>query len=234
MYPYDGITTDALFLLTQNRIENSKAFYEAHKGEINAGVIRPMRQLAEIIGSELAKWDEHMQVIPTRMVSRIRRDTRFTKDKSLYRENVWMSFERPKKEWMEYPGLWFEVSPGGMSYGIGFYANTPGFMAFFREQMCSHPQEFLKAARRALQSGALLDGEDYKKKKPGDYPQELSAYYNKKQLYFIKSVSGHEALEDERIIRDLLRDYGEFREMYRFLASVSDAYLAKEKELQNG
>ena len=35
---YNGITPEAMWLLAQNKFENSKPFYEEHKEEIKAGV----------------------------------------------------------------------------------------------------------------------------------------------------------------------------------------------------
>ena len=67
---YKGITPEALFLLADNRFRNSKEYYESRKEEIKSGVT------------------ELMNTIPTRMVSRVRRDTRYTNDKSLYRDNM--------------------------------------------------------------------------------------------------------------------------------------------------
>ena len=93
---YDGITRNSLFLLADNRFRDSKAYYEEHKEEIKSGVTIPMRQIAGVIGEELLSVDPLMNTIPTKMVSRVRRDTRYTKDKSLYRENMWIMFMRPK------------------------------------------------------------------------------------------------------------------------------------------
>ncbi len=85
---YKGITPEALFLLADNRFRNSKEYYESRKEEIKSGVTEPMRQLAGLIGGELLSVDPLMNTIPTRMVSRVRRDTRYTNDKSLSRANI--------------------------------------------------------------------------------------------------------------------------------------------------
>lgn len=223
-YEYDGITTDAIFLLERNRFENSKEFYEAHKAQINQTVIKPMRQIAVILSNELSRVDPHIQTNPTRMTSRIRRDTRFTKDKSLYRDHVWISFERPKKEWEGYPGMWMEISPRGYSYGVGPYAPSPTYLELLRQQMCAQQKAFLQAAEQVRKTGALLAGEDYKRKKPGEYPKELDSYYNKKNFYFIKTVSNLATLADDRIVQELQQAYAAFIPMYQFLSAVSDQY----------
>ena len=96
---YKGITPDSIFLLAENRFRDSKAFYEEHKEEIKANITEPMRQIAGICVQDLLEIDPLINSIPTKMVSRVRRDTRYTKDKRLYRENMWIMFMRPKHEW---------------------------------------------------------------------------------------------------------------------------------------
>ena len=93
---YEGISRETLFLLADNRFRNSKEFYDEHKEELKSGITVPMRQIAGIISSEFAKLDPLMVTNPVKMVSRIRRDTRYTKDQSLYRENMWIMFMRDK------------------------------------------------------------------------------------------------------------------------------------------
>ena len=100
---YNGITPEAMWLLAQNKFENSKPFYEEHKEEIKAGVTVPLRQIAGELSPLMYEIDEMMNLDPVRMVSRVRRDTRFSKNKNLYRDNLWIMFQRPKREWQFHP-----------------------------------------------------------------------------------------------------------------------------------
>ena len=47
----------------------------------------------------------------------MRRDTRYTKDKTLYRANLWMFFRRPRRERESVPCYYFEVHPEYWGYG---------------------------------------------------------------------------------------------------------------------
>lgn len=115
MSDYKGITQDTLFLMQLNRFNDSKAFYEENKEKIKANMTVPMRQIAASLSDMMLDIDPFMNTVPTKMVSRVRRDTRYTHDKHLYRENMWIMFMRPKKEWHMYPCMWFEVTPGAWS-----------------------------------------------------------------------------------------------------------------------
>lgn len=97
MSDFKGITQDTLFLMQLNRFNDSKAFYEENKEKIKANMTVPMRQIAASLSDMMLDIDPFMNTIPTKMVSRVRRDTRYTHDKHLYRENMWIMFMRPKK-----------------------------------------------------------------------------------------------------------------------------------------
>ncbi len=223
---YSGITRDALFLLADNRFRDSKAFYEEHKEEIKAKVTVPMRQLAGIVVEDLLSVDPLMNSIPTKMVSRVRRDTRYTKDKRLYRENMWIMFMRPKHEWRGYPCMWFEVTPAGYSLGVGFYGDEPGLLATYRKALREKPDEFIDAVKKCEMTGAIMFRNSYKRPFP-DCPEGLEEYYNLKDVGFMVCFGELEDLEDNRIIEIMKGIYKAYTPMYKFLLDISDEYYSK-------
>ncbi len=223
---YKGITRDALFMLVDNRFRDSKAYYEEHKEEIKSLVTVPMRQLAGIIGEELLAVDPLMNTIPTKMVSRVRRDTRYTKDKRLYRENMWIMFMRPKHEWHGYPCMWFEVTPREYTLGVGFYGDESGLMEAYRKALRERPEEFKEAVDSCLKVGALFSSRKYKRPFPG-CPEGLEEFYNVKDFYFIAFDQNLEDLENDKIIEIMRGTYKAYTPMYKFLLSVSDEYFSK-------
>jgi len=223
---YKGITRDALFLLADNRFRDSKAFYEEHKEEIKAKVTVPMRQLAGIIVEDLLSIDPLMNSIPTKMVSRVRRDTRYTKDKRLYRENMWIMFMRPKHEWRGYPCMWFEVTPAGYSLGVGFYGDEPGLLQTYRKALRERPDEFINAVKKCEMTGAMMFRNSYKRPFPG-CPEGLEEYYNLKDVGFMVCFGELEDLESDKIIEIMRGIYKAYTPMYKFLLDVSDEYFSK-------
>ena len=224
---YKGITRDALFLMADNRFRDSKAYYEEHKEQIKSSMTIPMRQLAGILGEELISLDPLMNTVPTKMVSRVRRDTRYTKDKSLYRENMWIMFMRPKHEWRGYPCMWFEVTPTNYSLGVGFFGDEPGLLETFRKNLRENPDEFRKAADLCIGTGSQFFNRKYKRPFPG-CPEGLEDYYNAKDVGFILFSGQLEDLEDETIIKIMRDTYKAYSPMYKFLLKVSDEYFSKE------
>ena len=94
--PISAKTLDFLF---ENKLNNSKEWYHAHKKEYTELVLRPLAELVVKLKPTMLELDPDLIVEPrvTRSISRIYRDTRFSKDKSLYRDNMWLIFIRDKK-----------------------------------------------------------------------------------------------------------------------------------------
>lgn len=95
---FHGFSAEGVDLLQLNRLQNSKEFYDAHKDEIKRLSIRPFHELIAEMTPEMVKIDPQFVTVPSRMVSRVRRDTRYTKDKTLYRANMWLFFRRARRE----------------------------------------------------------------------------------------------------------------------------------------
>ncbi len=223
---YSGIKPEVLWLLEQNRFENSKLFYDEHKEQIKAGITVPMRQIAGELSPLMYEIDEMMNLDPVRMVSRIRRDTRFSKDKHLYRDNIWTMFMRPKREWPFHPCMWFEVSQDSFSYGVGQYETPPALMEIYRQHLVKYEYEFLQAVKSIRSVGADFFASTYKKPKPGNPSIAVLPYYNAKNMGFIKHRNDFKTLETDKIIKELQEEYKAFAPMYKFLLRVSDEYVA--------
>lgn len=214
---FDGFTPEALMLLAENRFQNSKSFYEEHKAELNRLAIRPMRQIAQALAPQMEKLDPLMNLNPVRMVSRIRRDNRFTKDKSLYRANLWVMFSRPKQSFPHMPCLWFEITQECYTYGVGYYHTTPALMAAFRKHMAYHPDVFEREMKKAFQAGFTFEGECYHREKEGDIPAHLKPYYNLKDILLAHHGTDFNVLRSGAILKELEDGYRAVEGMYRFL-----------------
>ena len=208
--------------MAQNRFENSKSFYEEHKRELKDGFTVPLRQIAMALGSKVFALDDMIVTDPVRMVSRIRRDNRYTKDKSLYRDHLWVMFMRNKHEWINYPCMWFEVNQDCWGYGAGTYYADAQFLELYRKALLERPKEFLDAVHRAENTGAECLNIYYKKQKPGNPTAEIEPYYNIKSLGYMKVRTDFKTLESEKVIDEVGRAFDEFAGLYLFLKSVAD------------
>ena len=161
---YEGIGADTLYLLAENRFQDRKSFYEEHKAELRARAVEPLRCLVAELAPAMLAIDPLIVVDPMKngCVSRIRRDNRYTIDKSLYRENLWIAFQRDKRAW-DYclPAFYLDFSVSRAEWGMGFYSAKPEVMRALRRRTDEDPAPMLAALKKAQKAGFALGGRPY-------------------------------------------------------------------------
>lgn len=226
---FKGFDNDTIFLLSENRFFDSKSHYEEVKEILKQKATVPMRSICSDLSEMLFEIDEQMNMIPTKMVSRIRRDTRRSKNKEMYRDNMWCMFMRSKNDWRYQPCMWFEFTPAGFSVGVGVYYSEPSYFEYFRKVLSENQEEFRKAVLSCEKCGALPSFQRYKKDKPGTENIDFSLrdYYNARDLYYIYYSSDLTPLFDGsvyNIIEECIRAY---EPMYKFLLKVMEKIISE-------
>ncbi len=227
MNNFKGFDRDTFLLLAENRFNDSKVYYDKIKDTLKQKAIIPMRNICSDLSEQLYEIDNKMNLVPVKMVSRIRRDTRRAKDLNMYRDNVWCMFMRHKYEWSYQPCMWFEIMPGGYTIGVGMFKFDASYLEKYRETLLSSRKEF-KAALESVESvGAQAVVERYSKDKPGKVPGWLNDYYNAKNLFFIKSCTDFEPLFDGSVLLQLQKVIDAYAPMYKFLLKVTDKMISE-------
>ena len=184
---YPGISAESLFLLAENRFQDSKAFYEEHKKLINQSVVHPLKQL-------VADMTPTMMTVDSLMgghVSRVRRDNRFTHDKSMYRENMWIVFMRDKRayNWC-LPAFYLDFSVARAEWGLGFYSATPAVMRALRRRVEADLPRAEAAVAAAKAAGFTPGGNPYARPRSTEQtPQALRFIYDCRSVDFSRTES---------------------------------------------
>jgi len=218
---FKGFTTDALRFLFENRMNNSKEWYDLHKGEYKQYVYNPFVDLITELAPTITEIDSQMITAPSKLISRVRRDTRFTRDKTLYRDNAWLVFLRDKALMSTSPCYWFEISQKGSSYGIGYYGAQTGSMSKMREMIINKHPAFLKALEcYESQNRFTIGGEMYKRSKFPDQPGNLKIWLDRKNIYFESVQNDFKLAFSEELPRVLAESFRELKPIYDFLCMV--------------
>lgn len=177
-----GFPEEGMELLQLNRLQNSKSFYDEHKEEIRQNVIEPFYALIEEMTPIMLQIDPLFVTNSSRMVSRIRRDTRFTKDKTMYRANLWLFFRRPRNDITFIPAYYFEIHPNYWRFGC-WGACGRGEMAVIRQMIQREDKRFIQAYE-AVRScpGGVIAGEPYKRLKFPHMNSDYQNWMNRKEL----------------------------------------------------
>ncbi len=223
MYNFTGIKPETIELLALNRFNDSKAFYEEHKEELKQGATVPMRQLILDLSDLCCDLDPLMDTNPTYLVSRIRHDTRRTKSKMLYRENLWFMLRRNKFAYPFAPFYWFEFTGEGYSYGLAMWMAKPAQFDFVRKLILKEPERWLDAVAATEQAGLTYGFRDYyKKDKVSDAPQELKKYLNAKNMEFVRRCPDISRLDSTDLVDELRYMISVSSPMYEFLIEAYD------------
>lgn len=226
METFSAKTLDFLF---ENRIKDSKLWFDEHRKDYDKLVYAPLHDLVEALAPHMLKLDNKLVVEAkvSRTISRIRRDTRFTHDKSIYRDNMWIVFKRSKDSGREIPSFYFDISSSGFEYGCGFYYASTGYMDMMRSLILSGDKKF-KAAEKAFRSQKIyvMDGDSYKRNRYPDEPVNLQQWLNKKGVSFNAHSKDFDLLFSDKLADKLIEDFKLLKPIYQFLIHVSDELTA--------
>jgi uncharacterized protein (TIGR02453 family) len=218
---FQGFSPEALNFLRDIKFYNSKAWYEEHKQDYRQLLLIPFQNLVSDLSGFMLNIDPQFITTPAvdKTISRIYRDTRFSKDKSLYRDSMWLTFRRPTKDWKEAPAYFFEITPQAYRYGMGFYTAPKTYMDKFRESIKTKPERFLKAITFLNQHNNLfvVEGERYKKYHGGDLSEEIRDWFQYKSFYITGNHQIDQSLFSDQLVQDLTAGFGALAPLYTYL-----------------
>ena len=227
---FTGFNAAGIDLLQLNRLQNSKEFYEAHKEEIKRLAIEPFYQLIEEMSPAMLAIDPSFVTVPSRMVSRVRRDTRFTRDKTLYRANLWLFFRRQREGYESMPSFYMEVHPEFWAYGC-WGSWDKGVMDAARDMILHEDKLFLDAFSAVDSCPVMLGGDVYKRPK---FPNAKPAYQNwlnRKELGVdCRETTNFTSLLDGSFVGPMLDVMQRLAPFYRFLLAAKERASAAPRE----
>lgn len=219
---FDGFTPDTLQFLRSLAANNRKEWFEAHKDEYRRFLQEPLQQLVAALAGPLAVIDSDLITEPRRVVSRIYRDTRFSRDKSPYKTTMWLTYKRPLTAWQDAPAYFFEIAADSYRFGMGFYSASKGTMDRLRGEIEQRPEQFRQAvAFLGKQDTFVLEGELYKRVLRPDLPEDLQEWHMRKNLYLVCNRQAHKVLFTQRLADDLRKGFFLLAPFYHYLTALS-------------
>lgn len=224
---FQGFSADALHFLFENRIHDSKAWFEEHRPQYRALVQQPLNELVAALSPAVLEIDPRIST--SRCVSRIYRDTRFSKDKTMFRDKMWLVFTRGRRTGDNLPGFYFEMNQEGYLYGCGYYMADRETMEEYRAMILAGDKRF-RTALRAYEKQNLftLEGERYKRSKYPDRPERLRSWLDRKTIEFSRWSHDFDTLFSPALVDELAEGFRVLKPIYDFMCS------ADEKRLRRG
>ncbi len=221
---FAGFSPKTLKFLRGLKANNNKAWFQSHKADYEEYVLQPLRELVTDLGEFMLDIDPAFEITPAinKTISRIYRDTRFSKDKSPYWSTMWFTFKNQNKDWTTLVcGYFFELSPASYRYGMGFYNAAPAIMSKFREMIDENPKEFAKAISFLdKQKTFVLEGDKYKRIIDKTKPGKIQNWYQRKNVYLVCNKKIDDRLFSDKLVDDLIYGFGLIAPFYHYLEKV--------------
>lgn len=218
---FDGFYRETFEFLLEITFNNNTEWFNENRKRYERYVRDPMRALANELMPTALEIDPDFNPNIGTSVSRIRRDTRFTYDKSPFRNHMWIGFRYPNTRVSEGCVLYFEITPNGYSYGYGFYAASTEFMQAYRKRVLSDPAGFITLAKEQEKNGYLYDCERYKRDHFPDAPEEIKPYINVKSFAWTKRYDDTKSLISPSDVAERLKmEFNSVKPMYNLMKSI--------------
>ncbi len=231
---FSGFSRKTLKFLKELKANNNKTWFDSHRPDYETHVLQPLRYLVTDLGDSMLDIDPCLEVTPAvnKTISRIYRDTRFSKDKSPFRSAVWITFKNPGKDWAtRLCGYFFELTVNSYRYGMGFYDAAPLIMSKFREMIDENPKEFNKAISFfAKQHTFVLEGDKYKRIIDKTKPEKIQHWYQRKNMYLVCNRKIDETLFKNKLVDDLIADFNMTAPLYQYFQKVIRLALEPERK----
>lgn len=228
MFP--GFPEETVRFFLDLRFHNETSWFHAHREAYETYVRKPFSEFIEAMTPTVMRIADDMETRPNKCLARINRDIRFTRDKSPYRDHMWLLFRRAGEEREHAVMYWFELSPEVVEWGVGFWGYNRPAMDALRERMVKKPAEVRRVLRQCGTPDETLHiyGDRYKSMKPpAGMSADLAMLYPCKEIY-VKRV-GVPLAESYRpeIIDRVSEDFLRLKPLYLLLRQAADEGMAK-------
>jgi uncharacterized protein (TIGR02453 family) len=220
---FGGFSPQTLRFLAEAHERNSRRWFEANRSVYDEHVLSPLRALVVDLSAAMGEIDRRFEMRPQvgRTISRIFRDIRFSRDKSIFRDHMWIVFKRPSKEWTDRPGFFFEVGPEMYRFGMGYYSASKATMDAIRADIDRDPSRFLDAISfYPRQRVFVLGGEEYKRPPKGAPGPPLDQWYRRRTLHLICERAPDRRLFSPALAADLERRFATLAPLYRYFIDL--------------
>ncbi len=217
-------TQEALDFLFENWSRNDRAWYHENKARYKELVADPFTQFMRDLQPVMLEIDPLMDASEKR-VARVYRDARIVGNGPFFRDHVWCTMGRGKDVYWGYPCYYFELSPRGFAYGMGYYVPAPETVEAVREMILAEDKDFLRAFRaHRRQKVFTLEGEAYKRNHFPDAPEKYRDWLNRKGFAWVRESTDFDLLFSDELSAVIAEDFRQIAPIYRFLIKAESSW----------
>ena len=189
---------------------NNRDWFHANKKRFEQEVKAPFEELTGEVIEMMQKIDPEITVTPKECVFRIYRDTRFSKDKTPYKEHMAAVVGRGGRKDHTWPGIYFQVDGHGVSVAGGCWQPPKDRLYRIREKIAGDPAAFKRIlnAKKFKETFAGLEGEKNKiiPKEFREAGEAVPEIYNK-SFHYWKPYKGQKYVTQKDLAKFIVDHY---------------------------
>ena len=222
---FTGFREETLGFFLDLKFHNSVSFFHANHDRYVREVQQPFYSLIEDLAPDMLEIDAGMEVRPYKCLSHIHRDTRFTRDKSPYRDHLWLLFRHAAESRDQSLNYWFEFGPSRLSWGMGFWGENREVMDQFRRYLAAKPGEFCRILKKVQmeKNGLVLEGRIHKRMDiPPELPDRMERWYRIREMYISQMNPDYHAAFSSELVSLVRKDFQALAPLYRLFRNMME------------
>ncbi len=144
---FPGFPPEAMEFFRGLARHNNRDWFLPRKATFEQRVKQPMLDLAAAVDAALARFAPEHVTDPDKALYRFYRDTRFSADKTPYKDHIAAIFPRRGFTRHEGASYYFSVSHKAVEVAGGVYMPTPETLAAIRRHIAAHHEELRRICR---------------------------------------------------------------------------------------
>ncbi len=222
---FTGFTDETVRFFMDLKFHNNTEFFHANHDRYVENVQQPFYEMIDDLASEMRRIDPMMEIRPYKCLSRIHRDTRFSRDKSPYRDHHWFLFRRAAEPRDQSLFYFFEFGPDRLDWGMGIWGENRELMDLFRNRMRANPEGILALLddMNLYRRKMFLGGSSFKRMEiPAEIPDRLKRWYISREMYIGKERPPYQWAFSDKVVKEVRRDFTILAPFYQLLRGCMD------------
>ena len=220
---FTGFPQETLQFFLDIRFHNAKAYFAEHRPRYERAVKAVFHAFIDDLAADMQQIDPLMEIRPYKCLARIHRDTRFSKDKSPFRDHLWLCFRRAAEPREGSVNFFFELGPTTLGWGMGTWGENRPMMDVLRRRMAAEPDKVARIidSCHLPENDFAVWSQTWKRMElPENVPESLRPWYTAREVYVGKAHPDMGLIGSRDILEAVRADYEALAPLYHLLRGV--------------
>jgi uncharacterized protein (TIGR02453 family) len=221
MDDFTGFTQQTFTFFMEIAFHNTPQTMREKRDVFNDHVLKPLQALSRAGEQVLYAVDPKMDFRPVMggTISRIRRDTRFTHDKSPYRDYMWLDFRRKHEDF--HLSFCYSISPRHSNVFMGMHSASTAARNTVRQYVLHHANQYVALHDDLAAKGYVFEGDEYKRAMSDAAHPTVYAFGQKRWFSYTLDIPLADTM-DAAFAQALMEHFRVLTPMYNFLRNALD------------